>query len=220
VISFSESFAAAERPAVVFAVLADPARVVSCLPGASLDTDPGAEIKAGDELGGGIELKIGPIRSRFGAQVRVLEFDAGAHTYTLGVHAADRRGNGEVDSTVSLTVVEAAAGSDVQVRADIDVRGKIATFGMTTVERVSRRVLQQFAENLAAVIASPASAEAPAVPAPARGTSPAASARASGSPAAVGAPARRDDRWPALAVLLAFACGALGATVFHQRRRR
>lgn len=178
----------------MFALLADPGRVVRCLPGAELDADaPSGQLEEGQELGGRIAVQLGPVGTQFRGVIRVLELDRAARRSVLGVRAEDARGNGSATATVTLSVAGEDGGSRVDVDADVDVRGRVATFGSGLVERVSARLVEKLGANLAAALdgTEPASE-------PQRAT---ASARI-----ALDAPAAA---WPLLATGFAFACGVL-----------
>jgi carbon monoxide dehydrogenase subunit G len=190
----SHSFRAPAAPADVFAFLADPSRVASCLPGAELDPDaPRGRLAEGQEVGGSIAVQLGPVGTRFRSVVRVLELDDTARRSVFGVSADDARGNGSATATIALAVAPEDDGSRVDVDADVDVRGRVATFGSGMIERVSGRMIEKFGANLAAALTAGAPAPEEAVP-------------------AVAAPRRVDVRstaWPVLATGFAFACGLL-----------
>lgn len=178
----------------MFALLADPSRVVGCLPGASLD--PGAadgELHEGQELGGRIAVRIGPVGTELRGVVRVLELDREALRSVLGVRAEDERGNGSASATVALSVEAADGGSEVHLASDVEVRGRIATFGGGAVERVSARLVDRFAANLAQAVTG----GGPPPPRPERTRSTPELRMPSGS------------AWPALATFWAFAAGVL-----------
>jgi carbon monoxide dehydrogenase subunit G len=206
---FAHDFASPGAPDTVFAVLADPARVAPCMPGAVLDAAPGRPIEAGDELAGRVELRIGPVKTRFAAQVRVLDLDRVARRSVLAIRAEDERGNGSAEATITLGAEPDGEATIVRTAVELDVRGRIATFGGAAVEAVSSRMLERFAENLAAVVDPRHAAVEP----PASGSSreaeqvAAVRTRSAAGPAEVWV-------WPGIATVLAFVCGLLiGRTV-------
>lgn len=177
-------------------MLADPGRVAGCLPGAELDADaPRGRLAEGQEVGGRIAVQLGPVGTQFRGVIRVLELDDAARRSVLGVRAEDARGNGSATATITLAVAAEDGGSRVDVEADVDVRGRVATFGSGMIERVSGRMVEKLGANLASALAGGGPA---AEPAPAR--------------APLGARELVDVQgvaWPVLATGFAFACGLL-----------
>jgi uncharacterized protein len=192
----SHSFRAPAAPAEVFALLADPGRVAACLPGAELDPDaPRGRLAEGQEIGGTISVQLGPVGTQFRGVIRVLELDDAARRSVLGVRAEDAKGNGTATATITLAVAPDDGGSRVDVVADVDVRGRVATFGSGMIERISSRMIEKFGANLARALS---------------GAEPTVQASAPAS----SLDARRivDVRgiaWPTLATGFAFACGLL-----------
>jgi uncharacterized protein len=211
-IRFSHSFRAPGAPAEIFALLADPARVAPCVPGAALDDDaPAGELREGAELGGRMQLRLGPVSARFRAVVRVLELDRDARRTVLGVRAQDESGNGSAQATITLSVDDDGGDAAlVTVATALEFRGRIATFGVGAVQRVSARILDRFAENLAAVAAAGAPAAAAEPHAAPR--APELRMRELAGPAPAFA-------WPLLATASAFACGVLVGVAVRARGR-
>ena len=185
------SFRAPAAPADVFAFLADPSRVASCLPGAALDPDaPRGRLAEGQEVGGTIAVQLGPVGTQFRSVVRVLELDDAARRSVFGVRADDAKGNGSATATIALAVAPEDDGSRVDLDADVDVRGRVATFGSGMIERVSGRMIEKFGANLATALTA-GDAPAPAAPRERR------------------TDVRSNPAWPVLATGFAFACGVL-----------
>jgi uncharacterized protein len=212
-IRFSHSFRAPGAPAEIFALLADPARVAPCVPGAALDDDaPAGELREGVELGGRMHLRLGPVSTRFRGVVRVLELDPDARRTVLGVRAQDEGGNGSAQATITLSVVDDGGDAAlVDVATALEFRGRIATFGAGAVERVSARILDRFADNLAGVVTGGAPAAGPDAGAAPRAPELRMRDLAGPTPAFA---------WPLLATASAFACGVLVGVAVRARRSR
>lgn len=187
---------------------------MGCLPGASLDDDaPAGGLAEGAEVGGRVALRLGPVSSEFRGVIRVLELDRGTRRLVLGVRADDERGNGSASATTTLAVEPDGSGSRVDVGADIEIRGRVASFGAGAVERVSARMVDQFAANLTGMIAGGNAAQAP-PRAPASGRP----ASAAPTPVLGISDLVPADAWPVLATGCAFLCGfLLGRAVRRQR---
>ena len=135
-------------PEEVFALVNDPERVVSCLPGATLH---GLD---GEVYRGGIKVKVGPISAAYAGTVRFVDVDHSARTLRLVARGADTRGSGDASADVALRVEHASEGAQLHLETDLLIRGKIAQFGKGAICVVSEKVLQQFATNLGELIVS------------------------------------------------------------------
>jgi uncharacterized protein len=141
-------------PDTAFALLNDVERVATCLPGAVLDgTD-------GDAYLGRVKFKVGPVSAAYAGKVRFTEVSEAERRLRLSARGADSHGNGDAEADVTLTIVESAGGSRVNLHTELVIRGKIAQFGKGAITTVSGRLLDQFARNLAdSPAGTPAAAE-------------------------------------------------------------
>jgi uncharacterized protein len=133
-------------PDEVFALINDVERVVTCLPGASIDGSDG------DTYSGGVKVKVGPITAAYAGTVRFLEVDSDRRYLRLQGRGADTHGSGDAEAEVVLTVEETAGGALLRLKTDLVIRGKIVQFGKGAIVAVSNKLLQQFAKNLAGLI--------------------------------------------------------------------
>lgn len=163
------------EPDAVFALLEDVQRVASCMPGAAL------EGRDGDGWRGAVKIKVGPISAAYAGTVRFLEVDAEKRRLRVHASGADTHGSGDAEAEVSLEVVPAEDGAQLNLSTDLVIRGKIAQFGKGAIGAVSDKILQQFAQNLGNLLLQRDGAEA----SPVSGAAPAASAPATGAPAEV-----------------------------------
>lgn len=153
-ITVDESFDVAAPPDHVWAYLIDPARVVTCLPGAEL-------IEAADDRNftGRVKLKVGPVTASFRGRATFEELDpvarrvrmTGKGQETAGGSSATMNMTSEVTSTPS-------GGSHVRVSAEVEVVGKLMQFGRGMMEEVSRQVFGQFAACVRATLEAEARA--------------------------------------------------------------
>ena len=136
-------------PDAVFALLSDVQRVASCMPGAAL------EGRDGDSWRGTVKVKVGPITAAYAGTVRFLEVDPDKRVLRGPASGADTHGNGDAEAEVFLEVVPTPDGARLNLDTDLVIRGKIAQFGKGAIATVSDRILQQFAQNLGALLLSP-----------------------------------------------------------------
>ncbi|MFE2185717.1 SRPBCC family protein [Streptomyces sp. NPDC059455] len=161
------------EPDAVFALLGDVRQVASCMPGAAL------EGRDGDAWRGAVKIKVGPISAAYAGTVRFLEVDAEKRRLRVHASGADTHGSGDAEAEISLEVVPAEGGAQLNLSTDLVIRGKIAQFGKGAIGAVSDKILQQFAQNLGNLLLQQGGAEA----SPASGAAPAASTPAVGVPA-------------------------------------
>jgi carbon monoxide dehydrogenase subunit G len=144
-------------------VLLDVERVAPCMPGATIDSVDGDEIK------GRIKVKVGPIQMTYAGTAKFTERDPAAHVITLEATGKETRGAGTASATVRSKLESAGDQTHVIVNTSLNVTGKPAQFGRGVLAEVGGRLIGIFADNLAAMLAaeqSPAP-EAPAAPEPA-----------------------------------------------------
>jgi len=133
-------------PDATFALISDVQRVASCMPGAAL------EGRDGDAWRGTVKVKVGPITAGYAGAVRFLEVDAEKRRLRVHAVGTDTHGSGDAEAEVSLEVVATPDGAQLNLSTDLVIRGKIAQFGKGAIVAVSDRILQQFAQNLGALL--------------------------------------------------------------------
>jgi hypothetical protein len=162
-IQVSEKFRVAAPVGQVWTFLIDPARVVRCLPGASLE---GLE----DERTflGAVAVKIGAIQTRYRGRVRFEEIDEASRTVRALAEGREASGGTARGTLVSRVVALEDGGSEVVVEASIDLTGRVVQVGRGLVQGVAARVFQEFAASVRAALeaaqaAGPAACEPSAV---------------------------------------------------------
>src|SRR5215203_1167034 len=124
----------------VWKYMADPQRVVSCLPGAEL-----LEQKEDNTFLAAIKVKVGPLSMSYKGQGRFTEVNEQTHQARMTGEAREVSGSGSTKVSMLTSVAPlAAGGSEVSVNADIELTGKIVQFGRGMVEEVSRQIFRQF----------------------------------------------------------------------------
>ena len=128
-------------------VLLDVERVAPCMPGATLDSVDG------DEIRGRIKVKVGPINMTYAGTARFVERDKDAGVVTLEASGKETRGAGTASASVRSVLVDRGQETDVNVLTTLNVTGKPAQFGRGVMNEVGGRLLTIFATNLAALLA-------------------------------------------------------------------
>lgn len=123
-------------------VLTDVQRIAPCLPGAELLES------SGDTFRGVVKVKVGPIRMRYSGTARFESVDADTRAMVVVAEGRDAQGQGTAGATIRVELADDGDQTAVTVRTDLQITGKIAQFGRSSLADVSGRLLAQFAENL------------------------------------------------------------------------
>jgi carbon monoxide dehydrogenase subunit G len=129
-------------------VLLDVERVAPCMPGASLDSVDGDEIK------GRIKVKVGPISMTYAGTANFTERDRAAGAVTLQAAGKETRGAGTASATVRSVLTDTGGQTQVSVHTTLNVTGKPAQFGRGVMAEVGGKLIGIFADNLATMLAS------------------------------------------------------------------
>ncbi len=154
-------------------VLMDVERVAPCMPGATLDS------VNGDEINGRIKVKVGPIQMTYAGTAKFTERDPAAHVITLEASGKETRGAGTASAKVRSTLEGAGDQTHVIVHTSLNVTGKPAQFGRGVLTEVGSRLIDIFADNLAAMLAAEPATAPPAAAPPAAETTAATTTTAS-----------------------------------------
>src|SRR5450432_4173347 len=139
-------------------VLLDVERVAPCMPGATLDSVDGDEIK------GRIKVKVGPISMTYAGTARFTERNRDAGVVTLEAAGKETRGSGTASATVRSELHSLGGQTEVTVHTTLNVTGRPAQFGRGVMADVSAKLIGIFATNLADMLtAGNGSAPEPAV---------------------------------------------------------
>jgi uncharacterized protein len=151
-------------PERVWPLLADPALVASCIPGASLDAGEGEGAWRGT-----ITVKFGPTTATFRGRVQ-LAYDHDARTCTLEGRGQDQRGASKARASGTVSAAGEAT-TTLRIDGAFDVSGPLGQFAQAGGVHVARALLADFAANLGQRLGPAgegAAAEAPAAPVAAR----------------------------------------------------
>jgi carbon monoxide dehydrogenase subunit G len=143
-------------------VLLDVERVAPCMPGATLDSVDGDEIK------GKIKVKLGPVSMTYAGTARFTERDRDAGVVTLNASGKETRGAGTASAIVRSELHGEGDQTAVTVHTSLNVTGRPAQFGRGVMADVSAKLIGIFAKNLADMLATGnGAAPEPAAPEPA-----------------------------------------------------
>ncbi len=139
----------------VWHYLSDPAKIVTCVPGASITE------KIDDKnYKGQVSLKFGPVKSDYSGEIVIEELDQSAHRMILQGKGLDSKGKGSADMTMNGLLTEKDGGTEVNFTMDVSIVGMLAQFGSRLINDVSDQLLNQFVGNFSNLLAADNSAPA------------------------------------------------------------
>jgi len=149
------SFTVPVPPDQAWDVLLDVQRIAPCMPGATVD-----EVD-GDMVNGRIKVKVGPVSLTYRGTAKFTERDPDARLVVMEASGKETRGAGTASATVRASMVPDASGSGTQVtmHTTMNVTGRPAQFGRGVMVEVGGKLVEQFAANLAQLIAGDATAD-------------------------------------------------------------
>ena len=196
----------------VYAALLDVERVAPCVPGAEVLEQSGE-----DSYKVAIKVKVGPMSMKYMGDVEIVEKDEANHRAVMRAKAREARNQGTVNSLVVMQLTGAEGRTTGEITTDVQLSGRVASMGRGIMQDVSARIVDQFSENLAAMLAGPGEAPAPAE-AVAPGEEPAGAAAPAAASTGAAAPASPPPPKPKAASAELSATDVAGAVVMGRLR--
>ncbi len=131
---------------VAWRVLLDVEQVAPCMPGATLTG------RDGDNFTGTVKVKVGPVSLTYGGSAIFASLDEASRTAVIEASGKETRGSGTAKAVITTTLTESNGSTQVDVETDLMITGKPAQFGRGVMTEISGRLIDQFAECLAAKI--------------------------------------------------------------------
>jgi len=169
-VEFENAFTVKAPVADVYDALLDVERVAPAMPGAKV-----LEKVSDDAYKVAIKVKLGPVTMTYRGDVTVVERDPESHSAVLDVKAREARGQGSANANVSMSLEPADGATRGTMHTTVQLSGKAAAMSRGVIDDVSKRLVDQFAQNLEGIVGT-AEAEAgeadgaPSEPAPAEET--------------------------------------------------
>lgn len=123
--------------------------IAPCLPGAQL-----TEIE-GEEYLGVVKVKVGPVNAQYKGKATFVERDQDALKVVILAEGRETRGQGNASANITATL-EALDDNrtKVGVTTDLKITGKVAQIGRNLIPDVSSKIMDQFADNLEAMLSA------------------------------------------------------------------
>ncbi|HLQ25414.1 MAG TPA: SRPBCC family protein [Acidiferrobacterales bacterium] len=148
----------------VWAFMQDIKGVAECMPGAEITHKIDST-----HFSGIIKVKIGPVSTAFNGKVEIKGSDAARRELKLLGTGTDVKGASTASMNLTATVRDSGNGtSEVAGVSEVNVSGKIASFGGRMMTDVSERLINQFAENFRVRVTAANDGTQPGAGAPAR----------------------------------------------------
>lgn len=149
-LKIEERFELDAHPDEAWAYFTHPERIVVCLPGAEF-----TEVIDERNYKGGVKVKLGAVTMQYQGTIEFTELDHTRRFIRMEGKGRERRGGGNVSLTMESTVNELEGGRcEVTIVADIQLAGKIVSFGRGMIQAVTAEVFKEFTARLAAELAA------------------------------------------------------------------
>ena len=129
---------------VAWKALGDIEQVAVCMPGAQLGSFDG------ERFDGRVKVKVGPMQLTYGGEGRLIERDDASHSIAIEASGKEAKGQGTAKAQVRATLTADGDATIVEVVTDLDITGKPAQFGRSALSDVGGKLIERFAEQLAA----------------------------------------------------------------------
>ncbi len=141
-VTVNESFEVNAPRDAVWALLSDPRKVVTCVPGARITGQTGDDLYTGV-----VRMKVGPVVTNFSGEIRIEKKDDETAEFILVGRGRDAKGKGSADMRLvgSVNTIESGL-SQVSSSMTLSISGRLAQFGSRLMQDVTKRVFQQFVE--------------------------------------------------------------------------
>src|SRR5262245_2040452 len=120
----SNDFEVAQPIDKVWAFFGDVPQVAACLPGAALEEDLGD-----DTYGGGVGIRMGPVKLEFAGKAKIVERDDATKRMVIDASGSDKKGRGQASMTVTAQLSQSGGGTKVHLEQDIVLSGAAAQYG-------------------------------------------------------------------------------------------
>lgn len=151
---FTNTFTVSAPMDRVWSVLTNAEEVAPCVPGAQI-----TEMVDANHFKGTVKVKLGAVQMTYRGQMELTP-DEAAHSLVLQGKGTEARGSGGASGKVTVRLTETGDGStQVEMVSQVDVTGRVATFGRGIMQDVANRLIKEFAQCIEQKLQVPDQAE-------------------------------------------------------------
>ena len=166
-LKIEKTFQVPEAAEKVWAILSDPRKVATCVPGAQITGQVDEKTYQG-----AISVKVGPSVTNYKGDVQIVRLDAPAHEIEILGKGQDVRGRGSASMKMTGRLRALPdGGTEVVSVSEVNIVGILAQMGSRVIAEVSNIMFDQFVKNFQVLLKQPSDAPE-SQPIPAAETSP------------------------------------------------
>jgi uncharacterized protein len=153
-LKIEKTFAVQEPLEKVWALLSDPRKVATCVPGAQITEQMDEKTYKGT-----IKVKVGPSVTDYTGEVQIVHLDAQNHEVEILGKGQDVRGRGSASMKLTGNLRALPdGGTEVASVSEINVVGILAQMGSRVIAEVSNIMFGEFVKNFQAKLQQPSDA--------------------------------------------------------------
>lgn len=155
-LKIDKTFQVPEPAEKVWAILSDPRKVATCVPGAQITGQVDEKTYQG-----AISVKVGPSVTNYKGDVQVVRLDAQAHEIEILGKGQDVRGRGSASMKMTGRLRALPdGGTEIASVSEVNIVGILAQMGSRVIAEVSNIMFDQFVKNFQALLKQPSDAPA------------------------------------------------------------
>lgn len=155
-VKIDKTFQVPEPAEKVWAILSDPRKVATCVPGAQITGQVDEKTYQG-----AISVKVGPSVTNYKGDVQVVRLDAQTHEIEILGKGQDVRGRGSASMKMTGRLRALPdGGTEIASVSEVNIVGILAQMGSRVIAEVSNIMFDQFVKNFQALLKQPSDAPA------------------------------------------------------------
>ncbi|HEX8764977.1 MAG TPA: SRPBCC family protein [Candidatus Acidoferrum sp.] len=155
-LKIDKTFQVPEPAEKVWAILSDPRKVATCVPGAQITGQVDEKTYQG-----AISVKVGPSVTNYKGDMQVVRLDAQAHEIEILGKGQDVRGRGSASMKMTGRLRALPdGGTEIASVSEVNIVGILAQMGSRVIAEVSNIMFDQFVKNFQALLKQPSDAPA------------------------------------------------------------
>ena len=150
-LKIEKTFQVPEPAEKVWAILSDPRKVATCVPGAQITGQVDEKTYQGT-----ISVKVGPSVTNYKGDVQIVRLDAPGHEIEILGKGQDVRGRGSASMKMTGRLRALPdGGTEVASVSEVNIVGILAQMGSRVIAEVSNIMFEQFVKNFQALLKQP-----------------------------------------------------------------